>query len=435
MKKLLSAFIVLLLTMTLAACELFSPTETQAAEESPTATNASEDSETETETTSLPGIHIGTTTETETESETESESTTESESETLHEHSPVTDPRVQPTCIDTGLTEGSHCSICSEVLVQQEVLPATGVHTYGSDGVCSVCKAAKPESIILNGIYNYKDSVDFVMDEKNGKIKTSSLVFAGNQVGLNAAWESDDGTLAAGPASGFWAYGTYEIRGNEIYWNWQRGADYIVLPQNGPIEIADDYIIIKSFPTEYVTCTKRSSFDHEIKAETVHATCQEYGYIQWVCTTCEFSKIVSIISEEVPCQYDENMLCIWCGKKGCRHENTYEDIWRSATCTKVGYVDTVCSECGWIVDEGEIPATGHQYNDEGTRCIWCGECRHKNTSEGIWQNATCTEVGYVKTICMNCISTVNITEIPATGHQFEGGVCVVCGCLSDDMFS
>ena len=39
-------------------------------------------------------------------------------------HDPVTDPAVPATCSSTGLTEGSHCSRCNEVLVAQEVVPA-----------------------------------------------------------------------------------------------------------------------------------------------------------------------------------------------------------------------------------------------------------------------------------------------------------------------
>ena len=38
------------------------------------------------------------------------------------------DPSIEATCTYTGLTEGSHCSVCGEVLVAQEVIPAKG-HT------------------------------------------------------------------------------------------------------------------------------------------------------------------------------------------------------------------------------------------------------------------------------------------------------------------
>ena len=42
-----------------------------------------------------------------------------------------------PTCTETGLTEGKHCSDCSEVFVKQEIIPAWG-HDF-VDGGCTRC--------------------------------------------------------------------------------------------------------------------------------------------------------------------------------------------------------------------------------------------------------------------------------------------------------
>ena len=53
-------------------------------------------------------------------------------------HTPVTDAAVAPGCTSTGLTEGSHCSRCGEVLVAQEVVDELG-HNYAADVTAPTC--------------------------------------------------------------------------------------------------------------------------------------------------------------------------------------------------------------------------------------------------------------------------------------------------------
>ena len=41
-------------------------------------------------------------------------------------HTVMVDPALTPTCEETGLTEGSHCSVCGEILTTQQTVPALG---------------------------------------------------------------------------------------------------------------------------------------------------------------------------------------------------------------------------------------------------------------------------------------------------------------------
>lgn len=72
-------------------------------------------------------------------------------------HTVVTDSAVDPTCTDNGKTEGSHCSVCGEVIVAQQDIPALG-HTFGEwtygtgerTRECSVCGKIDSEAFVTN---------------------------------------------------------------------------------------------------------------------------------------------------------------------------------------------------------------------------------------------------------------------------------------------
>lgn len=70
-------------------------------------------------------------------------------------HTVVSDPAKAATCTENGLTEGSHCSVCNEVFVEQNVVPATGVHSYGDWTVkkkaTAVAKGSKSRNCLVCG--------------------------------------------------------------------------------------------------------------------------------------------------------------------------------------------------------------------------------------------------------------------------------------------
>ena len=57
-------------------------------------------------------------------------------------HTAVTDPAVAPTCTRAGLTAGTHCSQCGAILTPQTVIPSAGGHQY-VNGKCTVCGASE----------------------------------------------------------------------------------------------------------------------------------------------------------------------------------------------------------------------------------------------------------------------------------------------------
>ena len=76
------------------------------------------------------------------------------------EHIGWTDPAVAPTCTKSGLTEGSHCAVCGEILTAQQSVPATGVHTY-ENGVCTGCGEAE----VLQGSIRLRSATLNLLDK------------------------------------------------------------------------------------------------------------------------------------------------------------------------------------------------------------------------------------------------------------------------------
>lgn len=124
---------------------------------------------------------------------------------------------------------------------------------------------------------------------------------------------------------------------------------------------------------------------------------------------------------------------------------------QGATCTEEGYTgDTVCSVCGYVIEEGEtIPAAGHawsepawRWSDDGEEFVASFACENDPshtleltaapTSE-VASEPTCIEPGTtryraeVELDGVTYAAEATAADIPALGHRFEDGVCTVCG--------
>ena len=73
-------------------------------------------------------------------------------------HTAAVDEAISPTCTKNGLTEGKHCSVCSETLIAQQEVPKTA-HTYDDkyDESCNKCgfirdaECAHTETEVIKG--------------------------------------------------------------------------------------------------------------------------------------------------------------------------------------------------------------------------------------------------------------------------------------------
>ncbi len=84
------------------------------------------------------------------------------DSQVCKEHTIVTDAAVDPTCTETGLTEGSHCGVCGEILVAQEEVSAPGhKDSDDSDSLCDGC------GVFIPGPDARKEAYTFLVKDNN----------------------------------------------------------------------------------------------------------------------------------------------------------------------------------------------------------------------------------------------------------------------------
>ncbi len=195
---------------------------------------------------------------------------------------------------------------------------------------------------------------------------------------------------------------------------------------------------------------------------TMRYSCQNAGclsYYDEVIDKTGHNMDAGTITKPVTCVEDGEKV-YKCQNAGCLHKVTeviektghnYDDgvVTTPATCTEKGVMTYTCqnANCADSYTE-DIDATGHNYIATEIKkatcvedgkiqhvCANCGDSYVENTkgehmlySTPVKVNPTCTEAGKEGNKCAICNQFVGeVTEIPATGHKYENGVCSGCG--------
>lgn len=110
-----------------------------------------------------------------------------------HQHSVVKDAGKEPSCTGNGMTEGSHCGECGQILVKQTVIPALG-HQYQyidnkdgtHTGICKRCKSAFTEKhkdiCSLCGATGTKEPAHTHTWDKGKVVKKATVLATGEKV-------------------------------------------------------------------------------------------------------------------------------------------------------------------------------------------------------------------------------------------------------------
>ncbi len=304
-------------------------------------------------------------------------------------HTEVIDEAVAPTCTSKGLTQGTHCADCNEILVAQESIPMVA-HSYVG-GECTIC-GETDETV---GPFTAGQSGSFVIAAKvNGSYYAMSNTFptaAGKLAGTVVT--AKNGSITAANAQGYVLTltsvdGGYTISSNGVYLKYASGT--------GVAASSEAYVWSLS---QGSNGSWRLTAADKTRALLFRAgsynTFGGYAVSNMNTNTTEY--------------FDLEILSVGIAA-ACLHEET-SDSGRAATCTEAGSIITVCGDCGLVLRYEEIPALGHtEVIDEAVV-------------------PTCSSVGMTEgSHCSVCDAVIVAQEvIPALMHYYEDGKCAACG--------
>ena len=361
-------------------------------------------------------------------------------------HTVVIDPAVAPDCTHTGLTEGSHCSVCNEVLKAQETVPATGhtvvidpavipdcTHTGLSEGAhCSVCgDVLKEQEVLPAKNHSYKKSVTEPTCTEKGCTTYTCSVCGDSYVADYV--DALGHTVVVDPAVA-------------------PDCTHTGLTEGSHCSVCNE--ILKAQETVPATGHK---YDKVVTAPT----CTEKGYTTYTCSVCGDSYVADYVDAlghtvvvdpavAPDCTHTgltEGSHCSVCNTVLKAQETVpatghkYDKVVTAPTCTEKGYTTYTCSVCGdsyvadyvdalghtVVIDPAVAPDCTHTGLTEGSHCSVCNTVIKAQETvpatghsyDKVVTAPTCTEKGYTTYTCSVCGDSYVADYVDALGHSYS----------------
>jgi len=301
-------------------------------------------------------------------------------------HTPETVLGYAATCEKDGLTDGSKCSKCGEVITAQETIPAKG-HDY-DEGVITTqpgCETTGVKTFTCgnDSKHTYTETVAATGHSYAGEVTTPTCTEQG--------------------------YTTYTC-GN-------CGGSYVA---------------------DYVDATDHSWNSGSI---TTPATCTENGVKTFICQHDSKHTRTEVVPATGHADTDQDYVCDTCGEDLCTDHDPQTVFGYAATCEKSGLTDgSKCAKCGdTITAQTAIPATGHAYDNGvvttqpgcetvGVKTFTCQNDKSHTYTEDVAPTGhnytakvtapTCTAEGYTTYTCGNCGDRYESDRKEALSHQY-----------------
>ena len=373
---------------------------------------------------------------------------------------------VEPTCIETGLTEGKRCSVCGELLVAQEEIAALG-HDWSEWTVtkeatcteagskirsCNRCQEEQTKEIeALGHTEEIIPAVDPTCTEvgltEGKKCSVCGEILVAQEVveALGHDWSewtvTKEATCTEAGSKTRTCNRCHEVQNQEINAIGHEWGEWVVVtPATEEAEGLEERVCNHDPSHKETRTIPMLSHVHQLEAhEALDATCEEAGNTAyWYCVKCE-----RYFSDEA-CTTEIEMDSWIIAAKG--HSWNEGEVTTAPTCTEAGIKTFTCTVCGKIREES-IPATGHTEEilpvvaptctetglTEGKKCSVCGEILvaqevvealgHDWSEWTVTKEATCLESGSKTRTCNRC-SEVETLTIDAIGHDWGEWVVV-----------